>query len=198
MKNTATTFKAPVRDADTPVSLGPGHAAALDPLHALGVLGRRTIWDTRVNNHNSMFDRTGRLWLAGRGARHRQSRVLQGRARIIRRRRLFPIERDEPAPRRARSEDDEVHVRRHLLRHPPPAVRVRRQRHAVDERRRARWSGWVEHQDVRRDRRRSEGAGLDGVRARHQRQRPARRRTPSRTSRSTRRRTRASTPASTP
>ena len=32
VKNVATTFKAPVRDPDMPLSLGPGHAAALDPL----------------------------------------------------------------------------------------------------------------------------------------------------------------------
>ena len=41
VKNVATTFKAPVRDPDMPLSLGPGHAAALDPLAALAVLGRR-------------------------------------------------------------------------------------------------------------------------------------------------------------
>jgi len=64
VKNTATTFKAPVRDADMPPSLGPGHAAALDPLMPSAYWGSERLWDTRVNNHNSMFDRTGRLWLA--------------------------------------------------------------------------------------------------------------------------------------
>jgi hypothetical protein len=64
VKNTATTFKAPVRDPDMPLSLGPGHAAGLKPLMASAYWGDEVIWDTRVNNHNSMFDRNGRLWLA--------------------------------------------------------------------------------------------------------------------------------------
>ena len=64
VKNVATTFKAPVRDADMPLSLGPGHAAALDPLLPSPYWGTERIWDTRVNNHNSMLDRQGRLWLA--------------------------------------------------------------------------------------------------------------------------------------
>ncbi len=64
VKNTATTFKAPVRDPDMPLSLGPGHAAALKPLQSSAYWGDEPIWETRVNNHNSMFDRAGRLWLA--------------------------------------------------------------------------------------------------------------------------------------
>ncbi|MFN2446180.1 MAG: carboxypeptidase regulatory-like domain-containing protein [Vicinamibacterales bacterium] len=64
VKNTATTFKAPVRDPEMPLSLGPGHAAALRPLQSSAYWGDETIWETRVNNHNSMFDKTGRLWLA--------------------------------------------------------------------------------------------------------------------------------------
>ena len=63
VKNTTTTFKAPVRDADMPLSLGPGHAAALKPLQPSPYWGDEQIWDTRVNNHNSMLDRTARLWL---------------------------------------------------------------------------------------------------------------------------------------
>ena len=70
MKNVATTFKAPVRDPSMPLSLGPGHAAALDALQPSPYWGSERIWDTRVNNHNSMFGRDGRLWLAAsvRGA----------------------------------------------------------------------------------------------------------------------------------
>jgi len=64
IKNTATTFKAPVRDANMPLSLGPGHAAALKPLQPSPYWGDEVIWETRFNNHNSMFDRKGRLWLA--------------------------------------------------------------------------------------------------------------------------------------
>ena len=70
MKNVATTFKAPVRDAAMPLNLGPGHAAALDPLEPSPYWGSERIWETRVNNHNAMFDRQGRVWLTAsiRGA----------------------------------------------------------------------------------------------------------------------------------
>ena len=64
LENKATTFKAPVRDPQMPLSLGPGHAAALKPLQSSPYWGDEAIWETRVNNHNSMFDRRGRLWLA--------------------------------------------------------------------------------------------------------------------------------------
>jgi len=64
VKNTATTFHAPVRDPSMPLSLGPGHAAALDPLQPSPYWGSERIWDTKVNNHNSMFGRDGRVWLA--------------------------------------------------------------------------------------------------------------------------------------
>ena len=64
VKNVATTFKGLVRDPEMPLNLGPGHAAALDPLQPSPYWGNERIWDTRVNNHNSMFGRDGRLWLA--------------------------------------------------------------------------------------------------------------------------------------
>jgi hypothetical protein len=70
VKNVATTFKAPVRDPHMPLNLGPGHAAALDVAMPSPYWGSERIWETRVNNHNSMFGRDGRLWLAAsvRGA----------------------------------------------------------------------------------------------------------------------------------
>ena len=70
VKNVATTFAAPVRDPSMPLNLGPGHAAALDPPQPSPYWGSERIWETRVNNHNSMFGRDGRLWLAAsvRGA----------------------------------------------------------------------------------------------------------------------------------
>jgi hypothetical protein len=64
VKNVATTFKAPVRDPQMPLNLGPGHAAGLDPTMPSPYWGNERIWETRVNNHNSMFGRDGRLWLA--------------------------------------------------------------------------------------------------------------------------------------
>jgi hypothetical protein len=57
-------FKLPVRDPAMPESLGPGHAASVAPLQPSAYWGDRKLWDTRANNHNSMFDSRGRLWLA--------------------------------------------------------------------------------------------------------------------------------------
>ncbi len=119
----------------------------------------------------------------------------RARARLIRRRGV-PAGARGPAPGGARSEDREVHLRRHVLLHASPAVRLRRQRHAVDQRRRS-GGRLAEHEDVPRDRRRREVAGLDGARPRHQRQRPARRLRRAEQPRRIRRRTRASTRRST-
>ena len=62
--NTATSFRLPVRDTDMPLSLGPGHAAALDAMMPSPYWGAERIWDTKANNHNSMLDKGGRVWLA--------------------------------------------------------------------------------------------------------------------------------------
>jgi hypothetical protein len=62
--HTVTSFKAPVRDEDTPEALGPGHAADAKPTAPSPYWGEEKLWDTKANNHNSMFDKKGRLWLA--------------------------------------------------------------------------------------------------------------------------------------
>jgi hypothetical protein len=64
VKNTATVFRMPVRDKDTPYALGPGHVAGDHALLPSAYWGEEMIWDTRVNNHNSMIGRDGRVWLA--------------------------------------------------------------------------------------------------------------------------------------
>jgi hypothetical protein len=79
VKNTASEFHAPVRDKDMPFSLGPGHAAALEPLAPSPYWGKEQIWDTHINNHNSMMDEEGRLWLAAAVA---ASRIRISAARI--------------------------------------------------------------------------------------------------------------------
>jgi hypothetical protein len=58
-----TYFKAPVSD-ETPEALGPGHAAIEKPLQPSPYWGDEKLWDSKANNHNAMFDRQGRLWLA--------------------------------------------------------------------------------------------------------------------------------------
>jgi hypothetical protein len=59
-----TTFKMPVRDPAMPEALGPGHAASVRPLAPSPYWGEEKLWDTRANNHNAMFDRKGRVWIA--------------------------------------------------------------------------------------------------------------------------------------
>ncbi|HEY2185294.1 MAG TPA: carboxypeptidase-like regulatory domain-containing protein, partial [Xanthobacteraceae bacterium] len=59
-----TIFNAPMRDKDAPEALGPGHAAMAKPLGPSAYWGDEKIWDTKVNNHNSMIDKKGRVWLA--------------------------------------------------------------------------------------------------------------------------------------
>ena len=55
---------------------------------------------------------------------------------------VFPLERSARQVTDPRSQDDEVHLRRHLLRHASSAVRLRCQRHAVAERHRP-VAGWI-------------------------------------------------------
>jgi hypothetical protein len=62
--NKVSFFKLPVRDPQMPESLGPGHAASIKPLQPSAYWDDRQLWDTRANNHNSEFDKQGRIWLA--------------------------------------------------------------------------------------------------------------------------------------
>ncbi len=61
--NKVSFFKMPVRDPEMPVSLGPGHAGTVKPMADSAYWGSEVLWDTRANNHNSMFDKQGRVWL---------------------------------------------------------------------------------------------------------------------------------------
>ena len=58
--NTSAVFKMPVRDADTPSE---NKTAAAQPS---AYWGEERIWDSKANNHNSMMDDVGRVWLAAR------------------------------------------------------------------------------------------------------------------------------------
>ena len=56
VNNVATTFQAPVRDADTPTSHD-------DPLEGPSPYwGDESIWDSKANVHNPMLDHRGRVW----------------------------------------------------------------------------------------------------------------------------------------
>ncbi len=140
---------------------------------ALALLGQRAYLG-HAGQQPQLDVRPRRPALARRvGARRRQPGLVQGRLRPS------VGQGVSDGPRRAPSggaepEDDEVRLHRDVLLHPSPAVRLRRQRHAVDERRRA-GGGLAQHEDARRHRRRRPVARLDRARARHQRQREARR-----------------------
>ena len=66
VKHAVSNIVAPVRDANTPEALGPGHAASDKLLQPSPYWGEEKIWDTKVNNHNGMFDKKGRVWFAAR------------------------------------------------------------------------------------------------------------------------------------
>jgi len=59
-----TAFKMPVADPSMPEALGPGHAASVKPMAPSPYWGEEKLWDTRANNHNAMFDKKGRVWIA--------------------------------------------------------------------------------------------------------------------------------------
>ena len=66
VKNVATNFVLPTTP-DMPLALGPGNAGSIKILGPSAYWGEENIWNSRANNHNSMFDRKGRLWLAATG-----------------------------------------------------------------------------------------------------------------------------------
>jgi hypothetical protein len=63
-KHTVTNFQTPVRDANTPMALGPGHAASDKLMQPSPYWGNEQIWTSKANNHNGMIDRKGRVWFA--------------------------------------------------------------------------------------------------------------------------------------
>ena len=134
--------------------------------------GDRQIWDTRVNNHNMMIDRKGRVWLTA-SVRGLDNPAFCKEGSDHPSAKLFPLKQSHRQLAMLDPTNDEVHVRRYLLRDASSAVRLRQGRHVVDERRRA-GRRLARHQGVRRNRRRRQGAGLDGTGARRRRQRQAR------------------------
>jgi hypothetical protein len=61
-----TFFKMPVADPNAPESFGPPfHASAVaKPTQPSAYWGDEKIWSQRANNHNGMFDKSGRVWFA--------------------------------------------------------------------------------------------------------------------------------------
>src|SRR5882757_10628731 len=66
VNNKASNFVLPTT-ADMPLALGPGNAGSVKILMPSAYWGEENIWDSKANNHNSMIDRKGRVWLAATG-----------------------------------------------------------------------------------------------------------------------------------
>jgi hypothetical protein len=173
VKHTMTTFHATVLDPNMPLSLGPGHAAGLKAMAPSAYWGEEQIWDTRVNNHNSMVDAKGRVWLAASTRGRENPGVLSAGFRSSIGEGL-PDQGIAAPGGGVGCEGGQVHAAQPLFRDAPSGIRVRRERDRLVQRRRQR-PRMDQHEDVRPDRRHREVAGMDGVRARHQRQRQARR-----------------------
>jgi hypothetical protein len=92
--NKVTTFHAPVRDLEMPESLGPGHAAMEKPLGPSAYWGEEKTWDTRINNHNSMMDQKGRVWLAA-AVRGTKDPAFCGKGSDHPSAKLFPLEQSQ-------------------------------------------------------------------------------------------------------
>jgi hypothetical protein len=60
--STVTFFKLLVRDPNMPEV--PGFGFTLQPMQPSAYWGDEKIWNTKANNHNAMFDKKGRVWLA--------------------------------------------------------------------------------------------------------------------------------------
>ena len=60
VRNVATTFRAPVRDEDTPST------RSTPPLQPSPYWGDESIWGSQANSHNPMVDHTGRVWYTAR------------------------------------------------------------------------------------------------------------------------------------
>ena len=166
VRNTRSQVKLTVRDPNTP-------ATSPKMLAPSPYWGSEAIWTSRNNVHNPMFDEKGRMWITSAvrppdnpdyckaGSSHPSAK-------------LFPLERSGRQLAMWDPKTREADPHQHLLRHASPDVRRGREPDAVDERRRT-GGRLAESQDVRRDRRRGEVAGVDGAHHRHQRQRQARR-----------------------
>ena len=197
VKNTATTFVLPVRDPTCRSRSGPATPARSRSLQPSAYWGEESIWDTQ-GQQPQLDVRPEGPRVAGRDRPQAgQSGVLQeGLDASVRE--VVPAQQHQSAsiamfdPKTENTPPIDTCFGTHHLQFGYDANDTL-------------WTSGggggcrlAQHQDVRRDRRRREVAGLDGAGARHQRQRQARRVRRARTSRTIRPRTSASTRRSTP
>ncbi len=86
IKNIATTFRAPVRDADTPSETRIPNGAPSP------YWGDELIWDSKANTHNPMLDEKGRVWYTAR-VRREETPAFCRKGSDHPSAKLFPIDR---------------------------------------------------------------------------------------------------------
>src|SRR3989442_4609993 len=97
--------------------------------------GEEKIWNTKANNHNGMIDKKGRVWFAAT-VRAQKNPSFCAKGSDHPSAKLFPVEQ---ANRHLTMLDPKTQKYTFVdtcLPDASPAVRLRRQRHAVDQRRR--------------------------------------------------------------
>ncbi len=159
VRNAVTGVDVGVRDKDT------NYTNPQKILEPSAYWGEDVIWHGQASLHNPMLDATGRVWLthAIRASANNPAWCKAGIEQPVRP--GVPTPQQRTSALHVRSEDQEGHDDRHVLRHASPAVCRRRQQHAVFQRKRTR-GGLVQHESVRRDGGCTEGAGLGLVRDR--------------------------------
>ena len=161
-RNAASQVKLTVRDPKTP------SAANTPPPQPSPYWGEEAIWNSQTSTHSFAMDGQGRVWAASRIRQNADAAVVSGGIGSSVGQGV-PAHAERPAARDVRSEDEADHADRHLLQLGSRESRQERRLVVLVRPRRRR--GLVRHEDLGQDARRAEGAGLDGVHPRHQRQR---------------------------
>ena len=147
VKNVATNFVLPTTP-DMPLALGPGNAGSIKILGTLGLLGRGEHLEQQGEQSQLNVRPEGPPVARRDRTRAGQSGILQERLKPSVGRRV-PAQQHKPPGDDVRSQDRQVHRLPDLLRLAPSAVRLRRQRDAVDvDRRRRRQRRLDQHQDA--------------------------------------------------
>ena len=161
-RHTAGQVKLTVRDPKTP------SAANTPPPQPSPYWGEEAIWTSQTSTHSFAMDRQARVWAASRIRQNATHAVVPGWigpsvGQVV------PADAERPAARAVRSENEADDAHRYVLQF--RSRESRQERRPVVLLRPRRRRGLVRHEDLGQDARRAEGAGLDGVHPRHQRQR---------------------------
>jgi hypothetical protein len=117
--NTKTVMRVPVRDPDAPSSASANLVEVASPYW-----GMEQTWDSRVNAHNPMMDQDGRVCYTAQSRSPKHPPAYCRKDSPLRSAQLYPLVQNPgrlctelAAGHRLRSQDQEIHVHRHLLWH---------------------------------------------------------------------------------